>query len=69
MINFLQCGMCIFGDKGKYSISYKLNEPGFKIFRAKYVQDFKVQVNARNFEGALGQPIDGVDHFFVADDG
>ena len=66
MINFVQCSMAIFGDKGKYCITCKQGLPDFHLFSRKYYHDFKVPISTADFEGAHGISIDAIGVLLVA---
>ena len=44
----------MFGAKVRFGISYKVNQPGFNLYRRKYYHNFKVQISNLNYEGAVG---------------
>jgi len=58
--------MAIFGDKGKYCITFKENQKNFYLFKRKYVNDFKVHINTYNFEKSFGLAMDELNCFLVA---
>ena len=66
MINFFGCSMTVFGDKSKYCLTYKENQPSFYQLSKKYTHDFKVYVSDQNFEKAFGLSVDSIDQFLVA---
>ena len=69
MRNFLQCSMAIFGDKGKYCITFKKDQTDFQLFQRKYLHDFKVHVSVHDYERAFGLSVDEIGQFLVASRG
>ena len=52
MYNYMQCSYMMIGPKVRYCVTYKNDSRGFNIFRAKYVHNFKVNVQKDNLEGS-----------------
>lgn len=69
MLNFLECGMMIYGEEQKFCITFKMNQENFLIFQRKLNHDFMVTLNNQNFENSLGINIKGNNTFLVARDG
>ena len=54
MWNFMGCSTLMFGARVKFSISFKANESDIKIYSRNNFHNFKVCVNDKSFEGAVG---------------
>lgn len=67
MYNFMGCSQMMFGPKVRYSITYKANEPNFTIYTRKYFHNFKVAINAENYEGALGGDLGRSQEYLLAE--
>ena len=67
MYNFMQCSQMMFGPKVRYSITYKMNEPGFTIYTRKHFHNFKVPINSKNYEGVLGENLGRNDEYVLAE--
>jgi hypothetical protein len=52
MYNYMQCSYMMIGPKVRYCVTYKNDSRGYNIFRAKYVHNFKVNVQNDNLEGS-----------------
>jgi len=69
MLNFLSCGMMIYGEKQSFCITFKVNQENFCIYQRKLNHDFLVTLNNENFENSIGINIKGNDSFLVAREG
>lgn len=69
MLNFLGCGMMIYGEEQTYCITYKMNQENFNIFQRNLNHDFMVRLNNQNYENSIGINIKGNDVFLVAHEG
>ena len=58
--------MMIFGEKQKFCITYKSNQPDFVKFNRKMIHDFRVRVSTENFENAIGWNIVNKRSYLVA---
>jgi len=66
MNNFMDCAIMMYGVKGKYCITYKINERSFDIYRRKYVHDYKVTLHGNyNFEGSRCIPFNELNILLV----
>ena len=66
MNNFMDCAIMMYGTKGKYCITYKMNERSFDIYRKKYVHDYKVALHSNyDFEGSKCIPFDDLNILLV----
>jgi len=54
MFNFMGCNQMMFGSKVRYGITYKTNQKAFKVYRRKYIHDFRVPLTSDNMEGSRG---------------
>lgn len=66
MNNFMNCSMMMFGAKGIYGITYKINEGNFDLYRRKYIHDYKVTVVDMDLDGSRGLPIESMNAFLVS---
>jgi len=57
----------MFGAKVRYGISFKANEPGFKIYTRKYFHNFKVAITTNNYEGAVGENMTKMGTYVMAE--
>ena len=69
MVNFLGCGMMIYGEEQTFCITFKMNQANFNIYESKLNHDFMVNLNNENFEGSLGLNVKGNNLFLVAREG
>ena len=44
----------MFGPLKRYGVTYRQNQPGFMIYTRKYYHNFKVAIDNKNWEGAIG---------------
>lgn len=57
----------MFGTRVRFGITYKTNQPGFQIFTRKSYHNFKVAINASNFEGAEGANLSSMHAYIIAE--
>lgn len=69
MMNFLSCGMMVYGEEDTFCITFKMNQANFYIYQRKLNHDFMVRLNNENFENSLGINVKGNNTFLVARDG
>lgn len=69
MMNFLGCGMMIYGEEQTFCITFKMNQANFFIYQRKLNHDFMVTLNNEDFENSLGINIKGNNTFLVAREG
>ena len=67
MYNFMQCSQMMFGARVRYGITFKANQPGFQIYTRKYFHNFKVAVTNDNYEGAVGQNLQSMQAYVMAE--
>ena len=65
MYNYMQCSYMMIGPKVRYCVTYKNASRGFNIFRAKYVHNFKVNVESKNLEGSKVLELETIKGFVV----
>ena len=65
MYNYMQCSYMMIGPKVRYCVTYKNDSRGFNIFRAKYVHNFKVNVQKDNLEGSKILELESINGFVV----
>ena len=44
----------MFGPLKRFGVTYRQNQPGFMIYTRKYYHNFKVAIDNKNWEGAIG---------------
>ena len=54
MNNDMHCSMMMFGKAVRYCVTYKSSSPGFRVYKRKFYHNFKVTIDASNFEGSQG---------------
>jgi len=54
MNNFMQCSMMMFGKLVRFCVAYKTNQPGFVIYTRSSFHNFRVAIDSKNWEGAIG---------------
>ena len=52
MMNYMHCGMMIFGEHQKFCITFKSNQADFNLYQRKMQHRFKVKVCSEDFENA-----------------
>ena len=52
MNNDTQCSVMMFGKAVRYGVAYKTSEAGFRVWSRKYYHNFKVAIDAENYEGS-----------------
>lgn len=67
MYNSMQCSQMMFGSRVRYGITYKANQSNFQIYSRKYYHNFKVTIDTKNYEGALGQNLASMDAYLITD--
>jgi hypothetical protein len=65
MYNYMQCSFMMIGPKVRYCVTYKNSSRGLSIFRAKYVHNFKVNVENKNLEGSKILELQSINGFVV----
>jgi hypothetical protein len=66
MYNYMDCVQMLIGPAVKYCVCYKNGQRSFKIFRAKYIHDFRLQVMQKDLEGAKAIEFVTMNTFVVA---
>jgi|APSaa5957512535_1039671.scaffolds.fasta_scaffold488116_1 hypothetical protein len=66
MNNDMNCSMMMFGRAVRYGISYKNGQSGFRIYQRKYYQNFKVAIDAGNYEGSHGVNLGSRQEYVIA---
>lgn len=54
MNNDTQSSVVMFGRAVRFGVAYKTSEPGFRVWSRKYYHNFKVAIDAENYEGSQG---------------
>ena len=65
MYNFMGCTQVMFGPRSRYSITFKVGQIGFDIYRRKYHHGYVVKANSENFEGCNGASLNSKGHYMV----
>jgi hypothetical protein len=65
MYNYMQCSYMMIGPKVRYCVTYKNAMKGYNIYRAKYVHNFKVNVENKNLEGSKVMELTTINGFMV----
>jgi len=50
----------MFGSKVRFGVMYKVNQPGFDVYRRKYYHNYKIAISSENYEGAFGMNLGSV---------
>lgn len=66
MNNDTQCSVMMFGKAVRYGVAYKTSEPGFRVWSRKYYHNFKVGIDAANYEGSQGVNLGLMKRFCIA---
>ena len=66
MNNDMNCSMMMFGKAVRYGITYKSSEPGFRIYTRKQFHNFKVTIDAQNYEGSHGVNLTSKGQYVIA---
>jgi len=67
MYNFMQCSSLMFGARVKYGIAFKSSEKDYKVFTRKSYHNFKVCIDDKSYEGAVGLELNSIKSFALAD--
>jgi len=67
MYNFMQCSQMMFGTRVRFGISFKANQPGFQIYTRKFFHNYKVAIDNKNHEGAIGCNLSSTKEFVMAE--
>jgi len=66
MNNDTQCSVMMFGRAVRFGVAYKTSEPGFKVWSRKYYHNFKVAIDAENYEGSQGVNLGSMERYCIA---
>ena len=66
MNNFMNCSMMMFGKRVRFGITYKTNQPGFVIFTRTSYHNFKVAIDANNWESSIGANLGNIGCYAIA---
>lgn len=66
MNNDTQCSVMMFGRAVRFGVAYKTSEPGFRIWSRKYYHNFKVAIDADNYEGSQGVNLGSMKRYCIA---
>jgi len=66
MNNDFNCSMLMFGRAVRYGIAYKNSQSGFRIYSRKYYHNFKVAIDAGNWEDSYGANIPSKGQYVIA---
>jgi hypothetical protein len=66
MNNDTQSSVLMFGRAVRYGVAYKTSEPGFRVWSRKYYHNFKVAIDAENYEGSQGVNLGSMNHYCIA---
>lgn len=67
MHNFMNCSSLMFGSRVRYGISFKVSQPDFEIYTRSHNHNFKVCINNKNYEGAVGCNLASQDAYVMAE--
>lgn len=67
MFNFFECSDIMVDANSTFCITYKSNEPNFRIIMRKYDHGFHEIIEPKNMEGCKGRRVDHMDIFLVSD--
>ena len=66
MNNDFNCSMLMFGRAVRYGIAYKNSQSGFRIYSRKYYHNFKVAIDAGNWEDSYGANLPSKRQYVIA---
>lgn len=66
MNNDTQCSVLMFGKAVRYGVAYKTSEPGFRVWSRKSYHNFKVAIDAENYEGSQGVNLGSKKQYCIA---
>ena len=66
MFNHLDCSMLMFGARVKFGLAFKIGEKNIKLYSRKCFHNFKVQLDTKSYDGAVGCHINTIGCFAVA---
>lgn len=66
MNNDMGCSVMMFGRASKYAITYKTSTSGFRVYKRKYLHNFKVPIDGRNYEGSYGANLGEMQAYAIA---
>lgn len=66
MYNFMDCSQIMFGSRSIYSITYKTGQEGFTLSRRKFIHDYAVQIDGKNYENSVGVCSPYYEYFYLS---
>lgn len=66
MYNFINCSTLLIGSMKRYAVGFKASQSNFEVFTRKCYHNFKVCIDNKNFEGAVGCELPLQDSYAMA---
>ena len=67
MYNFIECSSLMVGSRVKYAVAYKTSQKDYDIFTRNCYHNFKVCIDAKSFEGAVGCTLESLSAYALAE--